>query len=102
VRESPAIPIIRDLVARGAEVCGYDPVAGPAARAALGAYDIAYAESLEEAVASARALLLVTRWDEFQRLPDLVALRDPQPLVVDGRRILDPDRFHHYEGIGRG
>lgn len=102
MRESPAIPIIRDLVTRGAEVCGYDPVARSSARAALGAFDITYAASLEAAVESAQALLVVTRWNEFQRLPELVALRDPQPLVIDGRRMLDPARFHHYEGIGRG
>ncbi len=102
MRESPAIPVIRDLVERGARVCGYDPVARASARSALRAYEIEYAESLEAAVASASALLLVTRWSEFRRLPELVALRNPQPLVVDGRRMLDPNDFDRYEGIGRG
>jgi UDPglucose 6-dehydrogenase/GDP-mannose 6-dehydrogenase len=102
MRQSPALPIIAGLLARGARVRAYDPVARATAREALAGHDVALVDTLDEAVEGARAVLLVTRWDEFQRVPDLVARLDPQPLVVDGRRVLDPDRFVRYEGIGRG
>jgi UDPglucose 6-dehydrogenase/GDP-mannose 6-dehydrogenase len=59
------------------------------------------AASLEAAVADADVILLVTRWSEFSRLPDLVRAGGRTPLVIDGRRVLDPASFARYEGIGR-
>ena len=50
--------------------------------------------------AGSEAILLMTRWDEFGRLPSLLRSQDPQPLVVDGRRLLAPDSVERYEGIG--
>lgn len=102
MRESPALPIVRGLLARGATVRGYDPVARETAREAFAGVDIELVDSLDEAVRGAEALLLVTRWDEFHRLPELLRALDPEPVVVDGRRVLEPVRFGRYEGIGRG
>jgi len=99
VRESPAFPLIERLKARGARVTAYDPVARPAGHDAL--QGVTLAGSLEDAVASADAVLLVTRWAEFGRLADVLAQSGRQPLVVDGRRMLDGSRFARYEGIGR-
>jgi UDPglucose 6-dehydrogenase/GDP-mannose 6-dehydrogenase len=101
MRESPALPIVRGLLKRGAVVRGYDPVARQTAREALTGLDVELVDSLDEAVRGAEAVLLVTRWNEFQRLPELVRGLDPEPVVVDGRRVLDPARFARYEGIGR-
>ena len=58
--------------------------------------------SLEEAAAGARGIVLVTRWDEFRRLPAVLGpIGDrAQPVVVDGRRMLDKSDFRTYEGIG--
>jgi UDPglucose 6-dehydrogenase len=56
------------------------------------------AGSLEESLQDARAVVLVTRWAEFKRLPQLLA--GTQVLVVDGRRVLDRTAFAAYEGIG--
>lgn len=100
MRESPAILIARMLVERGARVTGYDPIAMPAARAVLPP-SVAYAASLEDALREADAVMLVTRWEEFQRLPQLLADRAAPPLVIDGRRVLDPSALARYEGIGR-
>ncbi len=44
--------------------------------------------------------MLITRWDEFHQVPDLIKDEDPQPVVVDGRRMLDKSRIVKYEGIG--
>lgn len=100
MRESPAIPVARALVERGARLAAYDPIAMPAARAVMPA-GIAYAASLEEVLRDADAVVLVTRWDEFQRVPQLLAGSARQPLVIDGRRVLEPSSLARYDGIGR-
>jgi UDPglucose 6-dehydrogenase/GDP-mannose 6-dehydrogenase len=99
VRESPAFPIIRRLKAQGARVAAYDPIARPADHEDLAG--VALAPSLREAVADAEVIVLVTRWAEFSQLAGLLKELGRSPLVVDGRRVLDPGSFAHYEGIGR-
>jgi UDPglucose 6-dehydrogenase/GDP-mannose 6-dehydrogenase len=99
IRESPAFPLIRELRARGARITAYDPIARPEGNAALAG--VCLAPNLPEAVSGAQVVLLVTRWSEFSALADLVRQRETPPLVVDGRRMLDPADFARYEGIGR-
>ncbi len=101
VRETPAAPVIRGLIDEGAQVTVYDPVAGSAAQALFGPDRVAVAPTLEAAIKGSQVIVLVTRWSEFSGLPDLLANVDPPPLVVDGRRMLDPSRFLRYEGVGR-
>jgi len=57
--------------------------------------------TLAEAVQAADALLLVTRWSEFQRLPALLGDMVKPPLLLDGRRVIEPSSVPRYEGIGR-
>jgi UDPglucose 6-dehydrogenase/GDP-mannose 6-dehydrogenase len=99
VREATALPIVRELVAQGARVTAYDPIAMRAAQPLLPA-GVRYAPSLRDAVANAQAILVCTRWHEFEELAPLVAERDPPPLVVDGRRMLSREKFRRYAGIG--
>lgn len=100
VRESPAIPIIKALLAQGAEVKAYDPVAESEARKILGNSNISYCGDLAQAVENTQAVILLTRWKEFNRIPDLLAKLNPQPLLVDGRRMLDRHSVTRYDGIG--
>jgi UDPglucose 6-dehydrogenase/GDP-mannose 6-dehydrogenase len=100
MRESPAIPVVRALVERGAQVQAYDPVANAAARRILGDQGIRYCASLREALADARAAILVTRWAEFEQVPELLRELSPDALFIDGRRMLDKRRFERYDGIG--
>lgn len=102
MRESPAIPVVQALVAGGAKVTAFDPIARQEAEHIFGAdgVKISYADSLDDCIEGAEAIMLITRWDLFNALPDLVAGLQPQPLVVDGRRMLDKKRFERYEGIG--
>ena len=99
IRESPAIPIIKLLLERGVQVTAYDPISNQAARAVLPA-GVNFADSLEAAVGGVSAALLVTRWKEFERLPELLK-KTPDTLVIDGRRVLAPTSLANYEGIGR-
>ena len=98
MRESPAIPIVQELVRQRADVTAYDPVItrgdfnGPAPNR--------YTNNLSEAVDNAQAILLLTRWPEFKNLPALLSNRSDPPLVIDGRRLLDPASVGRYEGIG--
>lgn len=101
MRESPAIPIVEDLLSRGADVIGYDPAANAVADKLFGGR-LALADNLEQAVGRADAILLVTRWDEFRGLPQLLAKRGEAPLVVDGRRLLEKTSVPRYAGIGLG
>ena len=98
VRSSPAFPVLRSLRAAGAEVSVHDPLVGPEALDGLD--DVRYVEDLADAVKQAEAVVIVTRWDHYRRVPELVGQLDPAPLVVDGRRMLERDSVPSYLGIG--
>jgi UDPglucose 6-dehydrogenase len=92
MREAPSRVIIDALIARGAMVCAYDPVAMHEAQRAIGERaGLAYAEGPMQALEGADALLIVTEWKEF-RSPDFDAIRNAlkQPLVIDGRNMYPP------------
>lgn len=90
VRESPALAIIRGLRAAGAEVSGYDPVAGPNAQRADP--ELVLRASPAEVASGADAVVVVTEWAAFGELDwaDL-APRMRGDLVYDARRICSPD-----------
>ncbi len=104
VRFAPALELLRLLVREGAEVRAYDPQATEKARAVLP--DIRYCASPYEAAEDAEAVLIVTEWEEFQRI-DWQRLRSvvDRPLIVDGRNVLDVKEItgqgFHYVSIGR-
>jgi UDPglucose 6-dehydrogenase len=98
VRSSPALPVLRLLREAGAEVRVHDPVVGTQLLDGLG--EVTYMEDLADAVEQAEAVVVVTRWDHYRRLPKLVRRLDPPPLVVDGRRMLDRSSVPSYTGIG--
>ncbi len=98
VRSSPAFPLLRSLREAGAEVTAHDPVVGP--QALDGAGDVTYVADLADAIKQADAVVIVTRWDHYRRLPELIGQLEPPPLVVDGRRMLDKSSVPRYAGIG--
>jgi UDPglucose 6-dehydrogenase len=102
LREAPSIVLASRLLAEGAEVRAWDPVAD--ARELLrGAVQC---DSLLEAVRGADAAVIVTEWDDLRSLArDEVREAMRNPLIVDGRNVLDPAQAREagfvYEGIGR-
>jgi UDPglucose 6-dehydrogenase len=100
MRESPAIPIIKELIAEDASITVFDPVARYEAEKIFKTDRLTFAGSLAEAVTDAEAILVLTRWPEFKELAHLLSpLADP-PVIIDGRRMLDRYAFLKYEGIG--
>jgi UDPglucose 6-dehydrogenase/GDP-mannose 6-dehydrogenase len=100
MRESPSVPIVTKLLDAGAEVRAYDPIAAEAARTVFAGLNVKLCEEMSEAVQDVDAVLLVTRWDEFGDVPDLIAQQPTPPLLIDGRRMIAPGSVANYDGIG--
>ena len=100
MRESPAIPIINELLSQNARLKGYDPAANHEARKLFPSDQLLLCETLEEALENVDAVVLVTRWEQFRDVPQRIARLNPEAVFVDGRRMLDKHLFTHYEGIG--
>ncbi len=108
MREAASRVIIESLLAEGATVAAYDPVAmDEARRLYAGRAGIGFADSAPAALEGADALLIATEWKEF-RSPDFDGIRAKlkQPVVFDGRNLYDPltmaEHGIEYHGIGRG
>jgi UDPglucose 6-dehydrogenase len=105
LRESPAMLILAALIAAGAQVRAFDPIAN-----ALLADDprdgVTYSADEYDAVTGADALILATEWNQFRSL-DFGKMKDllARPVVVDLRNIYGPDRMRElgfeYTGVGR-
>jgi len=102
MRESPSIPIVRELSDLGASVTAYDPIAIEAAKKVFAGVTMTFCESMDKAIAGAEAILLVTRWDEFRSLPERIAEMPVKPLLIDGRRMIEKHAVPRYAGIGLG
>ena len=92
MREAPSLELLTDLLAAGATVTAYDPAAMHEAQRVMGNEPrVRYAQSPNDALDGADALVIVTEWKEF-RSPDfeLIKERLKQPLIVDGRNLYDP------------
>lgn len=107
VREAPALHLLRLLLAQGAKVQAFDPVAERTAKAELGALDgVSYVTSREAALEGADALCVVTEWKQF-REPDFAKIKKAlkQPVIFDGRNLYNPqvlrDAGFDYYSIGR-
>jgi len=105
MREARVIPIVNELLRQGVIVIAYDPVAANMAKS-LFQNKIMYASSVKECLENAEGCILVTEWDEFKKLKpnDFVKIMK-QPVVVDGRRIYDPEEFSKklkFAAIGLG
>ena len=96
VRNSRAIPVIEGLLDRGADVVAYDPVATERMREHFP--DVEYAASAADALRGAVGAVVVTDWDEFGALDEAFDAM-AQPVVVDGRRIVDRRDGLTYEGL---
>ena len=104
VRDSPALDVAAAIYTEGAEVVVHDPRAMGNARESYP--HLAYAESPQDAVAGADAVLLLTEWRDFLDIdPASIAGAMRQRVVIDARNALDlaawRDAGFTYRGLGR-
>lgn len=104
IRETRAIPLVTELLARGARVVAFDPMAMPSFIKAMPT--IEYAASAGECLKDADGCIVQADWKEFKALGRKEFSRMRSPVIVDGRRFLDPARVERaggkYIGIGYG
>jgi UDPglucose 6-dehydrogenase len=103
IREACSLVLAARLLAEGARVRAWDPVAIEDARPLLPHIELC--DDLLEAISGADAAVIVTEWSELATLPnEAVRTRMNHPLIVDGRNVLDPEAVLRagfvYEGIG--
>ena len=94
LRESPALRLARRLVARGASVVCFDPLATAAGVAALRAegLDVTAADSAEAACNAADAVVVATEWPQFRLLEWQAIARQMRGVVIaDARHVVDVD-----------
>jgi UDPglucose 6-dehydrogenase len=100
LRQSPALSVIERLRAQGAKVRAFDPAIS------RGLDGIEVCADPYAACEGARALVVLTEWDEFRRLDFTKVLSLlAAPNVVDARNLLDPAALRrlgfNYTGVGR-
>jgi UDPglucose 6-dehydrogenase len=105
MRDAPSTDISNSLIAAGANVRAYDPVARQTAAPLMPAVEIF--NDVYKMAKGCDALVVVTEWNEFKQL-DLEKVRELLncPVIYDGRNIYDPALMKEmgftYRAIGRG
>lgn len=89
LRESQALKLYDALIEKGADVVVFDPV--------IKNENIKICKSLEECIKNSDLIVVATEWPDFKVLEKM----DINIPVIDGRRILDPEKFKDYIGVGR-
>lgn len=104
IRLAPSIEIIRLLQKEKVQIKVYDPVAMDKAKEILS--NVEYGRDPYQVARGSNALVIITEWEEFQRI-DLERIKDlmVNPVIVDGRNIYEPQKMKElgfiYESIGR-
>jgi UDPglucose 6-dehydrogenase len=104
IRESSSIAIIQDLLAMGAKVKAFDPVAMEEAKAVLP--ELEFGKDAYDIAKGADALVLATEWNQFRRL-DLPRIKNllKSPIFIDLRNVYEPDQMRrlgfNYSCVGR-
>ncbi len=105
---APSLKLVKSLLAQGASVSVFDPLAGQDFMKNFAKSDtVSLVENKYEALENADAMFLMTEWQEFLAL-DIVELkkRMKQTIIFDGRNIYSPEKMAEdnikYIGIGQG
>ena len=104
MREAKSLDVIADLLASGATVKAYDPIAMENTKPVFP--QITYGANAYEVATDADALVIVTEWNEFKNLNfERISGLMQRPLILDGRNLYDPERLRRlgfeYHSIGR-
>ncbi len=93
MREAPSLLIVKKLLAAGAKVKAYDPIAIKEAKHHFGE-TITYCEDQYEVLIDADCVAVLTEWPEF-KFPNFNIIKKllHQPVVFDGRNIYDKEEM---------
>ena len=100
IRESPSIKIISKLLTQGSIVHAYDPKATKEVSKVFPEGDISFHKDMKSVVSVSDVIVVLTSWEEFNNLPEILQKKNKDTLVIDGRRMFDPLSFNNYEGVG--
>lgn len=100
MRESPAVPIIRGLADRCAEIIVYDPIAKAEAEKRFNYITLNYVDGLKSAIQKVDVICIATRWSQFENISQIISKLGERFLPIDGRRMIDPGAAENYRGIG--
>jgi UDPglucose 6-dehydrogenase len=103
IRFAPALLIIRRLLAEGAIIQAFDPQAMEKAKREVP--EPSYCDDVYLASKGADAIVLLTEWDEFQRVDwKRIATLVERTLIIDGRNALSPEvvTSHGFQYVGIG
>lgn len=115
MREAPSLKIIKGLIALGATLRVFDPIAMKSAALALKQelndqteliQRVQFIPDQYEVLKQSDALLIVTEWKEFKS-PDFHLIKEnlKSAIIFDGRNLFEPEtveeRQFEYYGIGR-
>lgn len=106
LRDAPALTVIGELLRLGARVHVYDPVAMATLKRDYPDLEVVYAENAMAALRGAEALLVLTEWPEFAKIPlTQIARSLSRPVLIDGRNLWAPESAKtaglNYHGVGR-
>ncbi len=105
MRDSPALPLVRALVAGGASVRAFDPEAMENAKPLL-PESVVYCTNAYDTADGADCLVIATEWNQFRSLnTDKLKTLMNAPVMVDLRNVCNPDRMReagfNYDSVGR-
>jgi UDPglucose 6-dehydrogenase len=107
MRDAPAVVIIKSLVAEGATIQTYDPVALENGKRILkDVPEVKFTTDVYETAKDADLLIVVTEWNEFKEI-NLTKIKElmAKPNLIDGRNIYEPEKVKAlgftYFGVGR-
>src|SRR3989338_1590122 len=105
MREAPSIDIIKYLLAKGATIKAYDPVAMEKAEHIFH-NSISYSNNMYEVMKDSDALLILTEWSQFLKIDFQKAKKLlKSPIIIDGRNMFNPEKMGKmgfvYYSVGR-
>ena len=97
IRDAPSVDIIKKLQEMGAKISAYDPQAMNNMKKIFG--DVEYNTNSQDTLKEADACLILTEWNEFKDLKDNDFSLMKNRIIIEGRKVLNPENVKDFEGI---
>ncbi len=87
IRDSRSIPVLEELIRKGAKITAYDPMATGSMKKVFDEDKVGYCASAKDALMDADACLVMTEWPMFTELDSEFDVMKSR-IIIEGRRIL--------------